>query len=79
MKAISKQAFGTLALIGDLCSSFLKRRLGRPSGSWTPLLDQLPEALLPMLVLRVPMGLDTAAIAGTAALFMAFDLMVAKR
>lgn len=72
-------AFGALALTGDLLSSFLKRRWGRPSGSWIPLLDQLPEALLPMLVLRIPMGLDAAAIAGTAVLFMALDLLVGKR
>jgi len=36
------------AMTGDALGSFLKRRLGRPSGSRTLLLDQLPFALLPV-------------------------------
>lgn len=70
--------FGLLALTGDLASSFLKRRLGRASGRETPLLDQLPEAVLPMLALREPLGLDALAIAGTAALFTVLDLLVSR-
>lgn len=70
-------AFGTLALAGDLCSSFVKRRVGRASGSWTPLLDQLPEALLPMMVLQERMDLLPASIVGTAVVFAALDLIFA--
>jgi CDP-2,3-bis-(O-geranylgeranyl)-sn-glycerol synthase len=36
------------ALAGDALGSFVKRRLGRPSGSRTFLLDQLPFVLLPV-------------------------------
>jgi CDP-2,3-bis-(O-geranylgeranyl)-sn-glycerol synthase len=36
------------AMTGDALGSFLKRRLGRPSGSKAPLLDQLPFAFLPV-------------------------------
>ncbi len=36
------------AMTGDAVGSFLKRRLGRPSGSRTLLLDQLPFVLLPI-------------------------------
>lgn len=52
-------AFGLLALIGDLISSFVKRRLGRPSSSRALGLDQIPEALLPMLLafFWLPLGL----------------------
>lgn len=40
---------GVAAMIGDLASSFVKRRLGRPSHAKVPLLDELPEALLPAM------------------------------
>lgn len=42
--------FGLLALIGDLLSSFIKRRLGMASSARAVGLDQIPEALLPMLL-----------------------------
>lgn len=42
-------AFGVLSLAGDLFSSFIKRRLKRPSSSRFIGLDQLPEALLPLI------------------------------
>jgi CDP-2,3-bis-(O-geranylgeranyl)-sn-glycerol synthase len=38
------------ALTGDALGSFVKRRLGRPSGARTLLLDQLPFVLVPVLV-----------------------------
>jgi hypothetical protein len=40
------------AMVGDLLSSFLKRRLKIPSSGMALGLDQLPEALLPALALR---------------------------
>lgn len=42
--------FGLLAMLGDLLSSYTKRRLGKESSSQALLLDQLPEALLPLLI-----------------------------
>ncbi len=36
------------AMIGDAIGSFLKRRLGRPSGARTYFLDQLPFVLVPI-------------------------------
>jgi CDP-2,3-bis-(O-geranylgeranyl)-sn-glycerol synthase len=38
------------AMSGDALGSFLKRRLGRPSGARTILLDQLPFVLVPIAV-----------------------------
>lgn len=70
--------FGALALSGDLCSSFLKRRLRQASGHWVPLLDQLPEALAPLLVLQEQLDLTPATIIGTCAVFTALDLAVTK-
>jgi CDP-2,3-bis-(O-geranylgeranyl)-sn-glycerol synthase len=40
---------GTMAIIGDLCSSFVKRRLHFAPSSQAIGLDQLPEALFPAL------------------------------
>ena len=42
--------FGLLGLAGDLLSSFIKRRLGLASSARAVGLDQIPEALLPMLL-----------------------------
>ena len=39
--------FGALVMAGDLCSSFVKRRLGLDSGTRRVGLDQMPESLLP--------------------------------
>lgn len=48
-----------LAMVGDLLSSFIKRRLNYRSGLNVPGLDQLPESLLPMLgmYLLLPLSL----------------------
>ncbi|NCA87762.1 MAG: CDP-archaeol synthase [Gammaproteobacteria bacterium] len=48
---------GFLALAGDAFSSFIKRRLGLPPGAKATGLDQVPEALLPLLVVAGPLGL----------------------
>ncbi len=50
--------FGLLSMLGDLLASFIKRRLGISPSGRARLLDQLPEALLPLAVLREPLGLD---------------------
>jgi CDP-diglyceride synthetase len=41
---------GAGAMVGDLISSFTKRRLKMPPSSMAPGLDQIPEALLPALL-----------------------------
>lgn len=45
---------GSMAMLGDLFSSFCKRRLKLPSSSKATGLDQVPESLFP----SVPAGLD---------------------
>jgi len=40
------------AMLGDLCSSFIKRRLGIRVSGMAPGLDQIPESLFPLLLLR---------------------------
>lgn len=40
---------GTAAMFGDLCSSFIKRRMKLPPSSMASGLDQIPESLFPLL------------------------------
>lgn len=70
--------FGLLALAGDLLSSFIKRRLGCGSGRSVLFLDQLPEALLPLLILREALGLEPVAILATALTFTVLDVLTAR-
>ena len=41
---------GVFAMLGDLLSSFIKRRIGLRSSAFALGLDQVPEALLPLTV-----------------------------
>lgn len=56
--------FGTLALWGDLLSSFYKRRMGMASSARALGLDQVPESALPMVlaVFWLPIGWWSAAL-----------------
>ncbi|AZT85182.1 CDP-archaeol synthase [Marinobacter sp. NP-4(2019)] len=42
--------FGLLGLLGDMLSSFIKRRRGLAASARALWLDQIPEALLPMIL-----------------------------
>jgi CDP-2,3-bis-(O-geranylgeranyl)-sn-glycerol synthase len=72
--AVLGLAFGTLALVGDAGSSALKRRLRLAPGAQAPLIDQVLEALLPLMVLRSPLGLGWADVALVTAVFTVFDV-----
>jgi CDP-2,3-bis-(O-geranylgeranyl)-sn-glycerol synthase len=45
------------AMAGDLLSSFVKRRLDKPVHARAALLDEIPEVLLPVLVVAAPLAL----------------------
>ena len=68
--------FGLLAMVGDLLASFIKRRLAIPSHGKALLLDQLPEALLPLWLLQAHLGLNWPQISIVALLFMVLDLLL---
>lgn len=70
--------FGLLAMLGDLLSSLIKRRLGIASSGMALGLDQLPEALLPLALLRAPLGLSWGAVAGGALAFLVLELMLSQ-
>jgi CDP-diglyceride synthetase len=69
---------GGLAMAGDLLSSFTKRRLGLPPSSRALGLDQLPEALLPLLVCGPWLGLGLADILVSAAIFFLGELALSR-
>ena len=69
-------AFGLLAMLGDLTSSFLKRRLGVTPSHSAPLLDQLPETLLPLLVMRPVLTASITEILVAALVFVVIDLLL---
>lgn len=65
-------SFAALALLGDLFSSACKRRLGHAPGTGVPLIDQLPESLLPLALLALPLGLN---LSGVAIVVLVFALL----
>ncbi len=69
---------GASAMLGDLFSSFLKRRLGVPVSGMAFGLDQLPESLFPLLAVRVELGLELIQIAGLVAGFVFLELAVSR-
>ena len=67
-----------LAMIGDLFSSFVKRRLKFPSSSQSIGLDQVPESLLPLLVCRETLSLTFLDVAIVVAIFVAGELILSR-
>lgn len=68
--------FGLLALLGDLLSSFLKRRMGLPASARALWLDQLPEALVPMLLAWLWLPLPLWQATATAVLFALSNMLI---
>ncbi|BBA36257.1 uncharacterized protein sS8_4327 [Methylocaldum marinum] len=69
---------GAAAMLGDLFSSFIKRRLGVPASGMALGLDQIPESLFPLLAVRVELGLELIQIAGLVAGFVFLELVVSR-
>ena len=68
----------TLAMTGDLLSSFIKRRLRiEPSGMALGL-DQLPESLLPLIAAGWYYAMDWRAILGLALIFLVLELVLSR-
>lgn len=71
-------AVGAMAMAGDLCSSFTKRRLGIPASGMALGLDQIPESLFPLLWMRAEWNLGLAQVFGLAAAFWVLELAVSR-
>ncbi len=68
----------TYAMLGDLVSSFLKRRLGRPPSSQVLGLDQIPESLFPLLAVHARYALSASEIASLLAAFFVLERVLSR-
>lgn len=64
------------AMAGDLLASFAKRRLGLASSASAPLLDQIPEALIPALLAGGKLGLGALETLLAVCAFTLLDLVL---
>lgn len=64
------------AVAGDLLSSFIKRRAALKPSSMAPLLDQVPESLLPALMMRHHFGLDYISVMQLVLIFIIIELVL---
>ena len=71
-------AAGLLAMTGDALASFIKRRLGVPPSGQSFGLDQVPEALLPLMALRASLDLSWGVIAGVTLAFLLLEPPAAR-
>jgi len=71
-------SLATASMAGDLISSFIKRRLGLPPHARAFGLDQIPEALLPLLLLQSSLGLSIWQIAVVLVSFVALEAPVSR-
>jgi CDP-2,3-bis-(O-geranylgeranyl)-sn-glycerol synthase len=67
---------GLFAMLGDLTSSFVKRRLNLPPSGNAPGLDQLPESLFPALAVRQALHLAWWELAAAVTAFCLFGSLV---
>lgn len=70
--------FSVVSLSGDLCSSFIKRRLGLPPGSRALGLDQLPESIFPVLFCWKIFGLDIPTAVTIVVIFFVGELILSR-
>lgn len=64
------------AVLGDVLSSFIKRRLGMAPSSMAPLLDQVPESFLPAFMLMDTFEVDFQSIIILVCLFFLMELLL---
>ncbi len=71
-------ATGALAMVGDMSGSFCKRRLGIKSSTPSIGLDQIPESLLPLLVLARPLQLSWSSVLLIVTAFFVLILVLSR-
>lgn len=69
---------GSVAMMGDLLSSFVKRRLGLASSSMALGLDQIPESLLPLLAVQPWLPVTLTEIVLLVAIFFFGELALSR-
>ena len=66
------------AMIGDLSSSFLKRRLNLPPSSRATGIDQIPECLLPAIAIRSTFGLTVFDVISVVIIFFVGEVLLSR-
>lgn len=66
------------AMLGDILSSFIKRRLGLPPSSQALLLDQVPEAALPLVLVWNTLELNAPFVGMLVSVFVVMELLLSK-
>jgi hypothetical protein len=69
---------GSIAMSGDVFSSFLKRRMRLPVSSRAIGLDQIPESLFPLLACRRALSLTVSDIAVAVITFLVSELLISR-
>lgn len=69
---------GSTAILGDLFSSFIKRRLKMSPSSMSLGLDQVPESLFPLLAAQDRLALATADIVLIVVMFFFAELLLSR-
>ena len=67
-----------LAIVGDLCSSFVKRRMGLPPSSMAVGLDQIPESLFPLVASRLLLPVTLLDILAGVMIFFVGELILSR-
>ena len=67
-----------MSMLGDLFSSFVKRRLHLPLHAQAFGLDQIPEALLPLLIVKEQFNLTSNDIAVLVIAFIVLELVLSR-
>jgi CDP-2,3-bis-(O-geranylgeranyl)-sn-glycerol synthase len=68
--------FAGYSMLGDLLSSFIKRRAGYPESSCFRGIDTIPEALFPVLFLQTTLSLSVLDILGVVWLFSLLEALL---
>lgn len=66
------------AVLGDILSSFIKRRLGMATSSMAPLLDQVPESFIPAFMLMDKFEVDFQSIIILVCVFFVLELLISS-
>lgn len=67
-----------LAVIGDVISSFIKRRMKLEPSSMALMLDQVPESLLPVIAMMPLMNLKLSDVVAVVAAFIIIELLLSQ-
>lgn len=67
-----------LAIVGDLFSSFVKRRMGLPPSSMAVGLDQIPESLFPLVASRLLLPVTLLDILAGVMIFFVGELILSR-